>query len=51
LRASWRPRAQDLPGAGIALAYNSVTGHLIVTGARSRSASRGNDYTTIAYHG
>jgi len=38
------------PGAGISLAVNPVTGDVIVTGASSQSASRGN-YTTIAYYG
>jgi hypothetical protein len=42
---------RTFPGAGTALAYNPVTGDVIVTGASSRSASRGNNYTTIAYPG
>ena len=41
---------RTFPGTGISLAYNPVTGDVIVTGASSRCASRGN-YTTIAYHG
>ncbi len=41
---------RTFPGAGISLAVNPGTGDVIVTGASSRSASRGN-YTTIAYHG
>lgn len=45
-----RRSLRTFPGAGIALAINQVSGDVIVAGASSRSASRGN-YTTIACRG